>query len=899
MVNNWSIFRAVLVCSVMLLAACLPEGTDPDITGADKLSGTSYASNLNRIALQIQQSVMSDPRWFTSVSGTSDLDLALYGIEQPAGMSAEIKFGVCPTGTNSEVDQITWIDGRNEERWFTVKEIGTRINSILTALGKQAGSDQIGLYKGLGRIALMNGETISVPYTCPNIDIPLGAPVIVFTIKHPAKPANVLTRTEYRTQACGPNDEGHPRRGTKVQKRTLTYESTGRITPTGPEDGWETSDMGGCLDDVAVSVENRETLATGSSSDLSSFASLDLTLKDLLVEQLKMDCTKMTVKGTGKNNRNISTCGKAAAPAASSIASGAGVENDDIRQVSCTGTLANPSANFGGVSLPGSQIAWEPRGGFTNLVTLTRKVRTHAMSNGTEKENDRNQWVGGNINCGGIETANLACADIPGVPAGAEILENQPLVLKREVSATAWLNASTLNPKITYASWVVQSGQCTWHRTANDCPVAYDAAHVGGWDPVHAPDAIYAAAPGSAIFTTLLSGGVDYLYTLSTAGDTLSVLPTGFTASVECARDARNSVNVQNRIYDCTGAYTTADISVRTHAYQEWSGQSAEEGTWSRPRLAYEDAEGLHPGAAPAYYETRPEPASCCQPITQPVCTGNTHFVSSPNDANNCPTKGTCVNECPVITQPVCTGNTQFVNSATDLDGCPTAGTCVVVCPAVPQVNCTGNTRFVSGPNGADGCATAGSCVPIECPIVTQPICASNMHLEANPNDARGCATQGICKANACQPVTPTTCSGRTYLVPSGADSQGCPTGGACRACDADPVCSSGYVLTPAARPAAPEAAEWYDHCQPKVCVYICPPVVEPVCPAGYINFGGSSEYDSIHHTYCPTASTCVLRPAGQTTPYSECMTSGAPWASCCPLWTPGVDGNGSCPHQH
>lgn len=115
---------------------------------------------------------------------------------------------------------------------------------------------------------------------------------------------------------------------------------------------------------------------------------------------------------------------------------------------------------------------------------------------------------------------------------------------------------------------------------------------------------------------------------------------------------------------------------------------------------------------APAKINVNISGSIVCQPVTNPTCAANQHLVAGANDANGCPTVGTCVaNTCPVVTNPTCNIGYHLIPGAPDSNGCATAGTCVQdACPVVTNPTCNAGYHLVAGAI-VNGCATAGTCV--------------------------------------------------------------------------------------------------------------------------------------------------------------------------------------------
>ena len=505
----------------LLLQGCLFDNEDPQAKTETSSLGKYYASSLGAVALKIQNAVLNDPSWFVKTSKDSSLDFAQYGLTQPPGISTEIKSSICPLSSGKELTQITWINGENIDGKFALKEIGTSINDIMVSLRERVGSDQMGIYRGNGSIALGNGALTSIPSTCQSTTIPIGAPVIVFSIAHPAQPATGFARTEYRSVSCGVDANNVPLRGIKVESRTITFSAEGKISPTDPTEGWKTEDIGKCLEDVQLTVDSHER-SDQASSVLNNFAGVGSGIKNTLDDQLKMNCTKMTVSVNGKNDDNwtFNNCAGATASGATALNARAVGNQSDVRQLSCSGLMQDTTVTISGVQANISNVAWATDS--RNIVNLKRDITLNQMSGQqSANENNRDRWIGDSLDCKATQTVKIACTDIPGAPTlqerlsdiyaktllspdgvkayavnmdyytGTWLAEDGGVTLSRSVSAKDWIDAKTFTPKITSDNWKIVNDECAWRQrtllppeSAGELPT-YDPAKQGNWTPTH------------------------------------------------------------------------------------------------------------------------------------------------------------------------------------------------------------------------------------------------------------------------------------------------------------------------------------------------------------------------------------------------------------------------------
>lgn len=631
------LFLAIVCSGTILLQSCLPDGSDPESAGSNKM-GAYYASSLNAIAMQIQDIVLNDPTWVTATQGDSNLDLAALGVKQPQGLGAEIKSGACPVGDGESVKQVTWIDGRGDFDKFSLKQVGGDVKALMTSLRTHLGSDQIGIYRGGGQVALVNGSSTIIPQSCSTISIPLGAPVVVFSIEHPAQPRVRFSRDEYRTVSCAINESG-----TKIEKRTIVYNTDGTIYPTDASIGWSPEDMGGCIEKVVVAIKDRTDSASASSALLANFAAVNL--RAVLEDQLKMGCTTLTVTKNGNNGRQVDTCGQANISGTDVLSSTQVGMNADTREIACSGTVADATAMFNTIPVSNAVMTWQVRPGFTNLITLVRDSGSNQMSNGQSgTTNNRDRWVGSAINCAAVETGSITCENLPGAPplqqqsnqkfingqlnpayfTGATLTQNNGVSITRNLSSTTFVDHVALTPRIDSEPWNVTAAQCSWNvrDMYGNCPLNYDASKQGGWTANHEPGFRPQTSydnPGSgspyikrwntvngntnAYTTQLNQDGVIAVYTTTNQNGTVTVAPTGNYASpMLCGRDElryhpwtlmirtgpRNGVNGINGTTLTNAGRTT---TLQENTYREWSGTSQSAGTWSAAKTLIKTTE--------------------------------------------------------------------------------------------------------------------------------------------------------------------------------------------------------------------------------------------------------------------------------------------------------------------
>lgn len=412
---------AALLCTGAL-TACLPEDKDPGKTSdAGQLNGNYYASALGNVALQIQNSVVGDPSWF-SQTNSSQLNLAAMGIDANV-VGSPVRSHICPTGTGTEVVQITWLDGRDSANHFSMRGIGTNAGVMMGALRNRVSGDQIGTYDGSTNLQMASGTAMTIPSSCAGLGIPLGAPVLSFRIERPAAPVEEMARTEYRTVACGNDTRGMQMRGTMVQSRVVRYAADGTITPADPAAGWSAENMGNCVSDSIVTA-NSATTANGGSVALNNFADLAAQgFKTVLEAQLQMDCATTTINSDvmkkdaqgnvtrSKRDKSIDTCVKATASAAKTQLTDNDTANRTDRRDLCEDGTRTQAKSYLGIST-GSYTA-----AIAGQINVDRVLDNRSLSSNSSQTGERARWVGQDpVGCTKNETYVATCGRVPGAP---------------------------------------------------------------------------------------------------------------------------------------------------------------------------------------------------------------------------------------------------------------------------------------------------------------------------------------------------------------------------------------------------------------------------------------------------------------------------------------------------
>ncbi|HEY8963493.1 MAG TPA: hypothetical protein VIN59_03400 [Alphaproteobacteria bacterium] len=423
-----------------MLSACLPEDKDPNAmaqnsAGAQEAGGF-YGAALGNIAMQLQNLVVSDPNWFVNMTDAQELNLAALGVK-PEGIPADIKSHMCKTDTDTQWMQVTWIDGRDSANNFALKGIGDNGAMLMSTLRARLSGDQLGTALGGNRLAMSNDTTSAIPAQCGALNIPIGAPVITFLIDQPATPTTTLSRTEYRSVDCNPAgtlEVDKTMTGTKVQKRTVNYDSTGQMTvtvggtsvPYTTTAGWQDDALGECINAVKIAATTTSG-TTGAGSSVDTFASMAVVMKDILSAQIRsMDCRKSTVTASnlgdhqslaGSADASIDTCANGASVTGKAgVEEGAGAHDDtDEKTLSCKANLPSTwTSTIGG--LPGTfptSVVW------SNYAILIRD-RTDKTVAGQEGQIKVDRWIGKQPNgvfCDITENLDAGCQSITGAPS--------------------------------------------------------------------------------------------------------------------------------------------------------------------------------------------------------------------------------------------------------------------------------------------------------------------------------------------------------------------------------------------------------------------------------------------------------------------------------------------------
>ena len=271
-----------------------------------------------------------------------------------------------------------------------------------TQLGaSRVSSNQVGTYDGSTSLQMASGAALALPASCSGVSIPLGAPVLVFRIERPAAPVTEMARTEFRSVPCENDSRGMQQRGTMVQSRVVRYTAEGVITPSDPNVGWATEELGNCVSDAIVTADSVAN-AEGGSIALDNFADLAAQgMKGALEEQLKMGCTTtnissdiLTRDGAGvetrsKKDKDIENCAKASASAAGGQVSETAIGNlADTRDVCVEKSIVSGDKAFLGVN------AGTLRSDFAGTAFVDRIVDIVGLSTDGSQRGKRDRWVG-------------------------------------------------------------------------------------------------------------------------------------------------------------------------------------------------------------------------------------------------------------------------------------------------------------------------------------------------------------------------------------------------------------------------------------------------------------------------------------------------------------------------
>lgn len=434
-----SLLIAALACTGALTACLQDENKDPSqLSDAGKVSGSFFAAALGNTAVQLQNSVLNNPAWFTATNGVS-ISLANLGIDPKIG--TDIAAAMCPTGGASpRVTMLTWFNSRQGNN-FWLKDAPDKVGELMGSLRTRMSSDQLGTYEGGSTIRLANGNAMAIPAACTpgSLNVPLGAPVVALTVDRPAAPINELVRTEYRTLPCG-NIAGMKQNGTQVQSRKVGFKTDSTIVvyvggspvafdPNNPNQGWQAEAMGQCIPDVDVTATDLNTLTGRGSTALNNFADMAANgFRDILSNQLRMDCVKAQISSktanaeTGrliKTDRMIDTCNQTALSNSGKTVSENLVDNSPEMRNLCPRNENENRTMLGNVS----GVFRSHMAGSANVYRVIDKKNVTVDT--TNRSNKRYVWLGGtaasDVSCNGWETFTARCNNVPGQPAGPDV----------------------------------------------------------------------------------------------------------------------------------------------------------------------------------------------------------------------------------------------------------------------------------------------------------------------------------------------------------------------------------------------------------------------------------------------------------------------------------------------
>lgn len=556
--------RLLLAALVSLgLAACVPEDTDPARSvDAGKLGVSYTAAGLGNIAVQLQNSIVSDAAWFTQSTGSA-LNLAAMRLGDTLA-GARVRSHICPAESGREVIQLTWLERSGGTA--QTKSSGGGDGGLMAGLRERVAADQVGRVGNNGTVELVSGGGIGIPSSCGNLRIDPGTVVLAFRIARPAAPVQQLSKTEYRTVPCPRDMRGLEQRGTQVQSRVVSFSATGEIFPRDPEAGWRTDAIGTCVPDIVVTatgstVEGAGTVALERFADRAAQG-----LRDVLQQQLQMDCATTAIQSDvirnaeqGKGVREqriktIDTCTKATASAAGlPVGDRADTRAADRRDL-CVERGTVVVKPFLGVATGTLATA------LSGTAWVERVVDKVMLSTNGDRRVEREKWVGKDISCVAADSYVTNCANVPGAPGGPDFgaaakwntrniahygnneawynkiinfcfigctyatgggaytlnwdyfRSKQTLHGPQSTTtatgsrlASTWLDANRyFAPRFVPRSYVVPpaTNQCLIRRREIqlDCPLRYDAARQAGWSP-----AVLTASSGFQ--TTMIPGG--------------------------------------------------------------------------------------------------------------------------------------------------------------------------------------------------------------------------------------------------------------------------------------------------------------------------------------------------------------------------------------------------------
>lgn len=556
--------KSLALVAALMLAGCLDDTQqkDPDLRRSSSGSQSNpsfYASTLGNTAVATQAFVVNNPEWFEAINGSRELNLANLGIA-PSGLPAPVRSYICPTGSDTEVIQFTWLDAKDANGRFALKGAGSDAGSFIKSLIGRATPSQVGSHGEQGRLQMSDGTVMPFPTSCSTLPLPLGAPVLAFRIERPAAPINDLAKTEYRTVACGDGQVG-----TMVQSRTVTYLKDGTIQPSDPNSGWATDNIGQCMNEVIVTA-SKNTISDGASTVL-DMANLEgspsaQALGQALVNGLKMDCVQSSVvseqnadysEGSGQGKRtpkertkkSINTCKKTAMTVQEALEETDTTDHQDERIMSCGRSIKDMRYL---PTLPGVSTVEKVSGD-----ARARRWMRNSDAKGKGGVGEKDFWLGTEITCKWDEKFHVNCNVIPGEQpplearisndkwistsiagfytdksfwsgtfgacwlgctkvqsgtwerlnpdffTGVRMYANSGTETQRDVNALGWLNKKTFVPKVGYTPWVISKNECVWGKInmIENCPTTVDPALVTTRAPSVTATNVTALNPGT------------------------------------------------------------------------------------------------------------------------------------------------------------------------------------------------------------------------------------------------------------------------------------------------------------------------------------------------------------------------------------------------------------------
>lgn len=223
---------------VMTTAACMDS--DTQISSNEFASETiyaqakSYANSFEQYAMLSSQLVTNSVSWeagqYAEAAGLIDIS-ALGGDLGTSDAFVDSGYCITDPADPKEATHVTWFVSQADDQ-FIMKGLGNQSKAtIMGQLSKSSGSMTLATYIGNGEYIGVDSVTPQqLPADCQFGEITINSPLLITKMDIPQVPEDIVTRTEYTTGACAPNQTGH-----KLFAATISFKSDGSYVTGGTE----------------------------------------------------------------------------------------------------------------------------------------------------------------------------------------------------------------------------------------------------------------------------------------------------------------------------------------------------------------------------------------------------------------------------------------------------------------------------------------------------------------------------------------------------------------------------------------------------------------------------------------------------------------------------------------